>query len=71
MNTFKIIQMAKLFGFESFLDEKLNTGNLENFWECDQTQLLKFAKSVYELGYEHGTNNTYERELRIKNQIRD
>jgi len=36
----EILELAKTCGFDSF------TGEIENFWECWEEQLLKFALAI-------------------------
>ena len=40
----QILELAKTCGFDSF------TGEKENFWECWEEQLLKFARKIFEEG---------------------
>ena len=44
MTNEQILELAKTCGFDSF------TGEKENFWECWEEQLLKFAKAMYDKG---------------------
>ena len=44
----EILELAKTCGFDSF------TGEIENFWECWEEQLLKFALAIHEDGYNKG-----------------
>ena len=44
----QILELAKSCGFDSF------TGEKENYWECWEEQLLKFAQLMYEEGYDQG-----------------
>ena len=44
MTNEQILELAKTCGFDSF------TGEIENFWECWEEQLLKFAKEMYDKG---------------------
>ena len=37
----QILELAKTCGFDSF------TGEIENFWECWEEQLLKFALAIH------------------------
>jgi hypothetical protein len=48
MTNEKILELAKTCGFDSF------TGEKENFWECWEEQLLKFALTIHEMGYNNG-----------------
>ena len=54
MTTEKILELAKTCGFDDF------TGEKENYWECWEEQLLKFALTVHEHGYNKGYNEGYE-----------
>jgi hypothetical protein len=44
----EILKLAKTCGFDDF------TGEEENYWECGEQQLLKFARAIYEEGYDDG-----------------
>jgi hypothetical protein len=48
MTNEQIIELAKTCGFDDF------TGEKENYWECWEEQLLKFANKIYEEGYDDG-----------------
>ena len=48
MTTEQILKLAKTCGFDDF------TGETENYWECGEEQLLKFAEAIYEEGYDDG-----------------
>jgi hypothetical protein len=48
MTTEQILELAKTCGFDDF------TGEKENFWECWEEQLLKFALTIHEMGYNNG-----------------
>ena len=48
MTNEQILELAKTCGFDSF------TGEIENFWECWEEQLLKFALAIHEDGYNKG-----------------
>ena len=54
MTNEQILELAKTCGFDSF------TGEKENYWECWEEQLLKFAQTVHEHGYNKGYNEGYE-----------
>jgi hypothetical protein len=49
----KILELAKTCGFDSFTGEK-DDGTQTDYWECWEEQLLKFAKAIYEEGYDDG-----------------
>jgi hypothetical protein len=55
MTNEQILELAKTCGFDDF------TGEKENFWECWEEQLLKFAREIrkngYEVGYACGYND--------------
>ena len=40
MTNEQILKLAETCGFDSF------TGEIENFWECWEEQLLKFARAI-------------------------
>ena len=44
----QILELAKTCGFDDF------TGEKENYWECWEEQLLKFAKAIYQEGVNYG-----------------
>jgi hypothetical protein len=44
----EILELAKTCGFDDF------TGEKENFWECWEEQLLKFAQEMYSQGWREG-----------------
>jgi hypothetical protein len=47
----EILKLAKTCGFDSFTGEK-DDGTNSNYWECWEEQLLKFARAMYDEGYE-------------------
>jgi hypothetical protein len=54
----EILKLAKTCGFDDF------TGEKENYWECGEEQLLKFALTIHENGYNKGYNKaSYDAEL--------
>ena len=52
MTNEEILELAKTCGFDSF------TGEKENFWECWEHQLLKFALLIHENGYNKGYDDS-------------
>jgi hypothetical protein len=48
MTNEKILELAKTCGFDNF------TGVKENYWECWEEQLLKFAEAIYQEGVNYG-----------------
>jgi hypothetical protein len=54
MTNEQILKLAKTCGFDDF------TGEKENFWECWEEQLLKFALAIHEGGYNKGYDRGYE-----------
>ena len=44
----QILELAKTCGFDDF------TGEKENYWECWEQQLLKFAEAIYQEGVNYG-----------------
>ena len=44
----QILELAKTCGFDDF------TGEEENYWECGEEQLLKFAQAIYSEGFSDG-----------------
>ena len=47
-----ILKLAKTCGFDDF------TGEKENYWECGEEQLLKFALTIHEDGYNKGYDDS-------------
>ena len=37
----------------------------------DPDAFVKFARAIYEKGYDEGTDDAYERQFRIQNEVRD
>jgi hypothetical protein len=54
MTNEQILELAKTCGFDSF------TGEKENFWECWEEQLLKFALAIHEDGYNKGYDRGHD-----------
>jgi hypothetical protein len=48
MTNEQILVLAKTCGFDDF------TGEKENYWECWEQQLLKFAEAIYQEGVNYG-----------------
>ena len=48
----EILKLAKTCGFDDF------TGEKENYWECGEEQLLKFALLIHEHGYNKGYDDS-------------
>jgi hypothetical protein len=48
MTNEQILELAKTCGFDDF------TGEKENYWECWEQQLLKFAQAIYQEGVNYG-----------------
>jgi hypothetical protein len=48
----EILKLAKTCGFDDF------TGEKENYWECWEEQLLKFALLIHEDGYNKGYDDS-------------
>ena len=53
MTNERILELAKTCGFDSFTGEK-DDGTKDDYWECWEEQLLKFAQAIYEEGYDDG-----------------
>jgi hypothetical protein len=49
----EILELAKTCGFDSFTGEK-DDGTQTDYWECDEEDLLKFARELYDEGYTKG-----------------
>jgi len=54
MTNEQILELAKTYGFDNI------TGKDENYWDCEEEQLLKFALLIYENGYNKGYNEGYD-----------
>ena len=54
MTNEQIRELAKTCGFDNI------TGKDENYWDCEEEQLLKFAQAIHENGYNKGYNEGYE-----------
>jgi hypothetical protein len=54
MTNEQILELAKTCGFDNI------TGKDENYWDCEEEQLLKFALLIHENGYNKGYNEGYE-----------
>ena len=52
MTNEQILELAKTCGFDDF------TGEKENYWECGEQQLLKFALLIHEDGYNKGYDDS-------------
>jgi hypothetical protein len=50
----EILKLAKTCGFDNI------TGKDENYWDCEEEQLLKFALLIHENGYNKGYNEGYD-----------
>ena len=48
----EILKLAKTCGFDDF------TGEKENYWECGEEELLKFALLIHENGYNKGYDDS-------------
>ena len=46
----EIRELAKTFGF----DRHISTATNDIYWECDEEDLLKFARELYDEGYTKG-----------------
>jgi len=44
----QILELAKTCGFDNI------TGKDENYWDCEEEQLLKFAQAIHGNGYKEG-----------------
>jgi hypothetical protein len=53
MTNEQIFELAKTCGFDSFTGEK-DDGSQTDYWECWEEQLLKFALTIHEMGYNNG-----------------
>jgi hypothetical protein len=54
MTNEQILELAKTCGFDNI------TGKDENYWDCEEEQLLKFAQAIHENGYKEGYNEGYD-----------
>jgi hypothetical protein len=46
----QILQLAKSYGFDRHISKTTN----DIYWECDEEDLLKFARELYDEGYTKG-----------------
>ena len=46
----QILELAKSYGFDRHISKTTN----DIYWECDEEDLLKFARAIYEEGYDDG-----------------
>jgi len=46
----EIIELAKSYGFDRHISKTTN----DIYWECDEEDLLKFARELYDEGYTKG-----------------
>ncbi len=46
----EIIELAKTYGFDRHISKTTN----DIYWECDEEDLLKFARELYDEGYTKG-----------------
>lgn len=54
MTNEQILELAITCGFDNI------TGKDENYWDCEEEQLLKFALLIHENGYNEGYNEGYD-----------
>ena len=67
-----ILKLAETCGFDKFQRRNYDgESDYGAYWECWEEQLLKFAEAIYEKGYDEGTDDAYERQFRIQNEVRD
>jgi len=46
----QILELAKSYGFDRHISKTTN----DIYWECDEEDLLKFARELYDEGYTKG-----------------
>jgi hypothetical protein len=46
----EIIELAKSYGFDRHISKTTN----DIYWECDEEDLLKFARAIYQEGVNYG-----------------
>ncbi len=46
----EIIELAKSYGFDRHISKTTN----DIYWECDEEDILKFARELYDEGYTKG-----------------
>ena len=54
MTNEQIFELARTCGFDNI------TGKDENYWDCEEEQLLKFAQAIHKDGYNKGYNEGYD-----------
>lgn len=60
----QILELAKNCGLHDGMCD-------DRHWAIWHETVLKFARAIYEKGYDEGTVDAYERQFRIQNEIRD
>ena len=50
MTNEQILQLAKSYGFDRYISKTTN----DIYWECDEEDFLKFARKIYQNGYDDG-----------------
>jgi hypothetical protein len=57
----ELLKLAKSYGFDRHISKTTN----DIYWECDEEDLLKFARELYDkaygVGYDIGAGDEYDR----------
>jgi flagellar biosynthesis/type III secretory pathway protein FliH len=61
----EIIKLANTYGFDRHISKTTH----DIYWECDEEDLLKFARAFYEEGYEEGYAEGYSRGYDVGEEI--
>ena len=61
----EIIKLAKTYGFDRHISKTTN----DIYWECDEEDLLKFVRVIYEQGYGEGYEEGYGRGYDVGEEI--
>lgn len=54
----EILQLAKTCGFT--IQDRWSAGNDDVYYECEECELLKFARAIHEDGYNKGYDEGWE-----------
>jgi len=52
----EVLKLANTYGFDRHISKTTH----DIYWECDEEDLLKFARALYEEGYEEGYSRGYD-----------
>ena len=52
----EVLKLANTYGFDRHISKTTH----DIYWECDEEDLLKFARELYDEGYEEGYSRGYD-----------